>query len=82
MFIGYVPDNQKLYTELQKSGFILIYKPTISRMVDRKQIIKGNVDAELVLHAAATEYDNYDEAIVVTNDGDFMCLVQSLEEKG
>jgi hypothetical protein len=30
MFIGFVPDNQKLYTELQKAGFILVYKPTIS----------------------------------------------------
>jgi hypothetical protein len=32
MFIGFIPDNQKLYTELQKAGFILVYKPTISRI--------------------------------------------------
>jgi uncharacterized LabA/DUF88 family protein len=81
MFIGFVPDNQKLYTELQKAGFILVYKPTISHIINGKKIIKGNVDAELVLHAAAIEYENYDEAIIVTNDGDFMCLVQYLEEK-
>ncbi|MDR3304734.1 MAG: hypothetical protein LBS85_01700, partial [Clostridiales Family XIII bacterium] len=41
MFIGFVPDNQKLYTELQKSGFILIYKPTISHITNGKRVIKG-----------------------------------------
>jgi uncharacterized LabA/DUF88 family protein len=80
MFIGFVPDNQKLYTELQKAGFILVYKPTISCIVNGRTIIKGNVDAELVLHAVAVEYSNYDEAVVVTNDGDFTCLVRYLED--
>jgi uncharacterized LabA/DUF88 family protein len=80
MFIGFVPDNQKLYTELQKAGFILVYKPTISHIVNGRTVIKGNVDAELVLHAAAVEYPNYDEAVIVTNDGDFTCLVRYLED--
>lgn len=39
--------------------------------------VKGNVDAELVLHAMI-EYANYDKALIVTGDGDFYCLVEYL----
>lgn len=39
--------------------------------------VKGNVDAELVLHTMI-EYDNYEKAIIVTGDGDFYCLVDYL----
>jgi len=74
LFIGYVPQNQDLYTNLQKSGFILIFKPTL--VLPNKKV-KGNVDAELVLHAMV-EYDNYDKALIVTGDGDFYCLVDYL----
>jgi uncharacterized LabA/DUF88 family protein len=38
-----------------------------------------NVDAELVLHAAAIQYPDYDKTVIVTNDGDFLCLVQYLK---
>jgi uncharacterized LabA/DUF88 family protein len=40
-------------------------------------IIKGNVDAELVLHAMI-EWNNYDKALIVSGDGDFHCLVEHL----
>ena len=43
--------------------------------------MKGNVDAELVLYAAAKVYDEYDKAIVVSGDGDFTCLHDYLIEK-
>ena len=43
-------------------------------------VIKGNVDAELVLQAMI-EINNYDQAIVVTGDGDFCCLVRYLFAK-
>lgn len=82
MFIGLVGNNQKLYTELQKAGFILVFKPTIQYFQNGKQTVKGNVDAELVLHAAAIQYANYDKAVIVTGDGDFACLVEFLEDKG
>ena len=42
--------------------------------------VKGNVDAELVLHAMI-EWDNYDKAVIVTGDGDFHCLVEQLKKK-
>ncbi|MCL2756991.1 MAG: NYN domain-containing protein [Coriobacteriia bacterium] len=81
MFIGYVPTNQRLYTALQKAGFILIYKPVVDVTVNGKHILKGNVDAELVLHSAAIEYENYDKAVIITNDGDFYCLVEYLSHR-
>ena len=81
MFIGLVGNNQKLYTELQAAGFILIFKPTVQYFENGKRTVKGNVDAELVLHAAAIEYPNYDKAIIVSGDGDFSCLLEFLEDK-
>lgn len=77
LFIGLVPKNQSLYTFLQKAGFILVFKP-VMELADGR--IKGNVDAELVLHTMI-EYHNYDKAIIVTGDGDFFCLVEYLNKQ-
>lgn len=77
LFIGFVPGNQTLYTELQKAGYICIFKPTLEMKQNNKTIIKGNVDAELVLHAMI-EYLNYDKAVIVSGDGDFYCLIEHL----
>ncbi len=74
IFIGYMPQNQDLYTNLQKDGYILIFKPTLSLPGGG---VKGNVDAELVLYTMI-EYQNYDKALIVTGDGDFYCLVDYL----
>ncbi len=76
LFIGYIPGNEALYTELQKAGYIVIFKPTL----EVKGRIKGNVDAELVLHTMI-EYENYNKAIIVSGDGDFHCLIEYLLEK-
>jgi len=81
MFIGLVPNNQSLYTNLQDSGFILIFKPTVRYFENGKETVKGNVDAELVLHAAAIQYGKYDKAVIVSGDGDFACLLEYLENK-
>ena len=75
MFIGLVANNQQLYTQLQKAGFILVFKPTVQYFENGTQTVKGNVDAELVLHASAIQFKNYDKAIIVSGDGDFACLI-------
>ncbi len=80
VFIGLVSNNQQLYTDLQKAGFILIFKPTVEYLENGKSTVKGNVDAELVLHAAAIQYKNYDKAVIVSGDGDFACLVEFLND--
>ena len=77
LFIGYVPENEGLYTGLQKDGYILVFKPTLSLP---SGFVKGNVDAELVLHTMI-EYPNYDKAVIVSGDGDFACLVDYLKGK-
>jgi len=76
LFIGYLPTNQSLYTSLQSFGFILIFKPTLP---GAKGKIKGNVDAELVLHAMK-EMPNYDKALIISGDGDFCCLIEHLKK--
>lgn len=78
MFIGFVATNQGLYDRLQEAGFILRFKPTIP---DHDGNIKGNVDADLVLRAVL-DLPEYDQAVIVTSDGDFYSLVQHLYEVG
>jgi len=78
LFIGYIPALEALYNALQQQGYILVYKPTLD-LKDGK--VKGNVDAELVLHTMI-EWDNYDKALIVTGDGDFFCLIEYLKIKG
>jgi uncharacterized LabA/DUF88 family protein len=72
LFIGFVPGNQAMYTKLQEYGYICVFKPTLE-LKDGK--VKGNVDAELVLHSMI-QYENYDQAVIVSGDGDFYCLVE------
>src|SRR3989338_5660660 len=74
LFIGYIPKNKELYTFLKESGYILIYKLVVESKVPKTKI-KGNVDAELVLHAMI-EYPRYKKAIIVSGDGDFYCLIE------
>ncbi|MGH7195609.1 MAG: NYN domain-containing protein [Candidatus Saccharimonadales bacterium] len=45
-----------------------------------KKPVKGNIDAELVLWAMK-EISNYDQAVIVSGDGDFYCLVEYLAGK-
>jgi uncharacterized LabA/DUF88 family protein len=77
LFIGYIYGNQTLYTELQKAGYICVFKPVLEIKENGKVRIKGNVDAELVLHAMI-EYNNYNKAVIVSGDGDFHCLIEYL----
>jgi uncharacterized LabA/DUF88 family protein len=76
LFIGYIDKNQRMYDSLKKYGYKLIFKPTVVS----KHEIKGNVDAELVLHSMI-EYKNYNKAVIVSGDGDFHCLVEYLDKQ-
>jgi len=44
-----------------------------------KQNIKGNIDADLVLHVMK-ELNNFDQAVIVSGDGDFYSLIEYLIE--
>jgi uncharacterized LabA/DUF88 family protein len=78
LFIGFLPENEQLYRFLQNAGYICIFKPTIE-LGGRK--VKGNVDAELVLHSMI-QFQNYDQAVIVSGDGDFFCLAEYLLGEG
>lgn len=77
LFIGFLPQNQQLYTSLQQAGFILVFKPVLAA---KSADAKGNVDADLVLKVM-TEYNDYDKAVIITSDGDFYSLVEYLYQK-
>ena len=77
LFMGYIPGNQRLYNFLQENDYILVFKPVLKT---RGGKVKGNVDAELVLHTMI-QFFNYKKAIIVTGDGDFYCLIDYLNQK-
>lgn len=83
LFIGNLPGQESLYAQLQRYGYIVVLKPTTTyKDSDGAIKVKGNVDTDLVLYAAAKEIDNYDGAVIVTGDGDFLSLCEFLDEKG
>jgi len=96
MFIGYMPDYEKLYEQMHDLGYLIVLKPTLEmfetdeKRVERaqdvadgkaeKRVPKGNVDAELVLYAVK-EMRNYRKAVIVSGDGDFFGLIEYLAQE-
>jgi len=89
MFIGYLPENEDLYTQMHEAGYLVALKPTLEMFVDpskevdpekEKMPTKGNVDAELVMFVMK-EIPNYDKAIIVSGDGDFYSLIEYLIDR-
>ena len=74
MFLGYLEENQDLYRALQRAGYVLVFKPVVR---NHKGEVKGNVDADLVLQVMI-DYDEYDQAVIVSGDGDFYGLLKYL----
>lgn len=88
MFIGYMSENEQLYEYMHDLGFLVVLKPTVdvtspdAKKDDKdKTAVKGNVDADLVLYAMK-ELPNYEKAIIVSGDGDFLGLIEYLDEQG
>ena len=77
MFLGYLAENDSLYTSLREDGFVLQFKP-VTRDGEGKP--KGNVDADMVLRVLL-DYAQYDAAVLITSDGDFYSLVRHLYEQ-
>ncbi len=77
LHIGYLPQNQAMYTKLQQKGYILVFKPVLTL---KDGSTKGNCDADLVLRAMI-EYPNYDKAVIVAGDGDYYSLIDYLKSK-
>ena len=79
IFIGMIPKNNDLYTKLQEAGFTLIFKEVV---YDPDGKAKGNCDADLVLKVTQEIYEEaFDEAVIVSSDGDYAVLVKFLQSK-
>src|SRR3989338_269326 len=79
LFIGLVPKNKDLYTNLQEVGFTLVYKEIT---YDGEGKVKGNCDADLVLKATRDAYEKvFGQAVLVSSDGDYAGLVKFLLER-
>ncbi len=58
-------------------GYNLIFK----EVTTQSGHIKGNCDAEMVLHTVSDFYENkLTKAVIVTGDGDFACLIDFLQK--
>lgn len=84
MFIGYMQEHEAMYEQLHEAGYLIVLKPTVSMHTgtdeSKKTTIKGNIDAELVLYAMK-ELPNYQQAVIISGDGDFYCLAEYLASK-
>jgi len=79
LFLGYMPAYKSLYESLEQAGYELVFRPVVSVRKRGKIIVKGNVDAELILHCAKGLYTNaFDKAVIISADGDFQCLIDEL----
>lgn len=80
-FLGYVSEEQQsLYKNLQKSGFIVLFKEHISTLKGTK---KGNVDTDIVFEIMKTiiERKDFSKILLISGDGDYKKIVDYLMTK-
>lgn len=80
-FLGFMDeDNQDLYEELQKAGFIVVFREHSKSMSGNK---KGNVDTDIVFEIMKNviENDNLEKIMIVSGDGDYKKTVDYLISK-
>jgi len=80
-FLGYVSENeQDLYNNLQKAGFIVVFKEHSSALKGKK---KGNVDSDIIFEILKRYIDNDDfyKIVLVSGDGDYKKIVDYLIKK-
>lgn len=76
-FDGDLVHVASLHAELKRHG----YEVVLRHPVPTEHGVKANCDTEMVLRAMI-EWDNYDQAVIITNDGDFGCLIRHLKDEG
>jgi uncharacterized LabA/DUF88 family protein len=80
-FIGYVSEKeQDLYNNLQKAGFIVIFKEHNSLLLAKK---KGNVDTDIVFEIMkqVAEHKEFSKILLVSGDGDYKKVVDYLVKR-
>ncbi|MFQ5662054.1 MAG: NYN domain-containing protein [Candidatus Paceibacteria bacterium] len=79
--LGYVnEEEQELYNNLQKAGFVVMFKEHNPALRSQK---KGNVDADIVFEIMKNLIDNknFNKIVLVSGDGDYKKMVNYLIEK-
>lgn len=76
-YLGYVETGSvydRLYEEIQRAGFILVFREHNSAMLGKK---KGNVDTDIVFSIMKRLYlrEEFDKVVLVSGDGDYKMLV-------
>jgi uncharacterized LabA/DUF88 family protein len=79
LFIGRIDKYNHIYKNLKNIGYKLIFKEVSLYSKNNKVVYKGNIDTLLVLTVMKLEKE-YDDAIIVSGDGDFLCLIDYLFE--
>ena len=79
IFLGMIPRHRDLYDYLEDCGYILVFKEVV---YDRYGKVKGNCDADLIVHVMEDFHENrYAEMVLVSSDGDYVPLVKFLMHK-
>ena len=79
--LGFVTEKgQGLYEEIQKAGFILVFKQHSAVMAGLK---KGNVDSDIIFSIMKRLYqkEDFERVVLVSGDGDYKALVDFLLEE-
>jgi len=79
--LGYINEkHQDLYENIQRSGFILVFRQHSSTMAGLK---KGNVDSDIIFSIMKRLYKNelFNKIILVSGDGDYKMLIDFLLEE-
>jgi len=80
-YYGFVQDtNQDIYEEIQKAGFMLLFREHNPAMLGTK---KGNVDSDIIFHVMKKLYkkEDFEKIILVSGDGDYKRMVDFLIEE-
>lgn len=80
-FLGFIQDtNQDLYEEIQKAGFVLLFREHNPSMLGTK---KGNVDSDIIFHTMKKLYKRevFEKIVLVSGDGDYKLMVDFLIEE-
>ena len=79
-FFGYLSEeNQELYNNLQRAGFIVVFKEHKEAFTGKK---KGNVDTDIVFEMMKAIIDEkFDKIVLVSGDGDYKKVIDYLIKK-